>query len=86
MQLPEFTEKHFDLYNDSGLIFSPKLFFSIYKTIPQRMTIDEIDGAKIRYKIEDDLKDHIVHRFYVKKYHPDSKTMKYRNIIYLLKD
>ena len=86
MQLPEFTEKHFDLYNDFGLIFSPKLFFSIYKTIPQRMTINEIDGAKIRYKIEDDLKDHIVHRFYVKKYHPDSKTMKYLNIIYLLKN
>lgn len=86
MHLPEFTEKHFDLYNDYGLIFSPKLFFSIYKTIPQRMAIDEIDGAKIRHKIEADLKDQIIHRFYVKRYHHDSKTMKYRNIIYLLKN
>ena len=63
MQLPEFTEKHYDLYDDKGLIYSPNLFLSIFKTIPQKMSIWRVDSSKIRLRFEAEMKDQILHRF-----------------------
>jgi hypothetical protein len=84
MQLPEFTEKHYDLYDDKGLIYSPNLFLSLFKTIPQKMSICGVDGSKIRLRFEAEMKDQILHRFYSKKYDADKGILRYRNIIYIL--
>ena len=86
MQLPEFTEKHYDLYDDKGLIYSPNLFLSIFKTIPQKMSIWRVDSSKIRLRFEAEMKDQILHRFYTKKYDADKGILRYRNIIYILKN
>jgi hypothetical protein len=84
MQLPEFTEKHYDLYDDKGLIYSHNLFLSLFKTIPQKMSICGIDSSKIRLRFEAEMRDQILHRFYSKIYDADKGFLRYRNIIYIL--
>jgi hypothetical protein len=84
MKLLEITKIQNDLYTRSGLIFSPALFILLFKEIPQRMTINDVDSAKIRPLFEAKMKDQIVHRFYFKSYDEDERKMQYNNIIYLL--
>jgi hypothetical protein len=73
MQLPEFTEKHYDLYDDKGLIYSPNLFLSLFKTIPQKMSICGVDGSKIRLRFEAEMKDNY-ERWGVTQYYVADET------------
>ena len=57
MKLLEITQIQNDLYTRSGLIFSPALFNLLFKEIPQRMTINDVDSAKIRLLFEEKMKD-----------------------------
>jgi len=84
MQLPEFNEKDYDLINEYGKINSPKLFISLFKSIPQKMKIDRVNGYKIRLQLEAEMKDQIIHRFYSKKFDSKNGAMGFIRIIYLL--
>ncbi len=84
MQLPEFSEKDYDLINEYGKINSPKLFISLFKSIPQKMKIDRVNGYRIRLQLESEMKDQIIHRFYTKKFDSKKDAMGFIRIIYLL--
>jgi hypothetical protein len=84
MQLPEFSEKDYDLINEYGKINSPKLFISLFKSIPQKMKIDRVNGYKIRLQLESEMKNQIIHRFYSKKFDSKKGAMGFIRIIYLL--
>ena len=81
MQLPEFSEKDYDLINEYGKINSPKLFISLFKSIPQKMKIDRVNGYRIRLQLESEMKDQIIHRFYTKKFDSKKDAMGFIRII-----
>jgi ATP-dependent 26S proteasome regulatory subunit len=77
----------FELFNNIGNYFNCyRIFFSYYKTIPNIISIDEIDDILLKKWFERAYKDEIIRQHYRQDFNSEKKELEFSDHFYLLKN
>jgi hypothetical protein len=86
MEITKLNEIQYNVFANNGMIDSPKLFLTIYKTIPNIICMVGIDSKKIRLLFESEFKNDIITSYKNQEYDKETDEFLYKNVIYILKN